>query len=90
MEPKSCSEMLHFSRGECLGEGVGNHVVGGAINEVERALFDHPLDPMIAHIDMLHARVVLMIACERDGCLVVGEKGGGIPEASEDFRKEGA
>ena len=82
--------MLHFSGGERLGEGVGDHVIGGAINEAERALFDHPSDPMIAHVDMLCARVVLMIARERDGRLVVGEKSGGVPEASEDFGKEGA
>ena len=52
---KSGSEMLDFDRRQGLGEGVGNHVVGGAIYKAEGAFLDDPADEMVAHVDVLRA-----------------------------------
>jgi hypothetical protein len=34
VQSKSCGKMLHLDRWQYLGECVGDHVVGGAVNEV--------------------------------------------------------
>jgi len=47
--------------------------LGGAIHKVQRALLNHPMDPVIAHIDVLGASVILVVASEGDGGLVVRE-----------------
>jgi hypothetical protein len=65
--------MLDFNRGKRFGKGVGDHVVRGAINKAQRALLDHPADPVVPHIDVLRVRVVLVIVRERDGRLIVGK-----------------
>jgi len=40
MQSESCGEMLHLCGGQGLGERVGDHIVGRAINEVQGALLD--------------------------------------------------
>jgi len=69
--------VLHLGRGQCLGEGVGHHVIRGAVDKPDGALLDDPADPMVLHINVLRARVVLVVMCERDGHLVVGKQSGG-------------
>ena len=76
-QSEGCGEVLHLGRGQCLGEGIGHHVVHRAVNEPDGALLDNPAYPVILHVDVLHVRVVLVVACERDGCLVVGKQSGG-------------
>jgi hypothetical protein len=80
--------MLHLGRWQGLGERVHNHVVGRAINEVQGALLDDPSDEVVSHVDVLHARVVLVVLGERDGCLVVREEGGQRFDGLEDFGEE--
>jgi len=63
--------MLHLCRRQGLSERVGDHVVGRAVHEAHRPLLDDPSNEVITHVDMLHARVVLMVAGEGDGRLIV-------------------
>ena len=63
--------MLHLGRGDSLGEGVRNHVVGWAINKAHGSMLDDPSNEMVLHINVLHARMVLVVACEGNGGLVV-------------------
>jgi len=43
---------------------------------------------MITHVYVLHAHVVLMVAREHDGSLVIRKEGEGIWERAKDFREE--
>ena len=70
-QSKSCGEMLHLGRGESLGKGVCDHVVGWAINKAHGSALDDPSNEMVSYIDVLRARMVLVVACEGDGGLVV-------------------
>jgi hypothetical protein len=88
VQAEACGEVLHFQRGKCLGEDIGNHVVGGAIYEVQSALLHHPTDPMVAHVNVLRAHVILVVARERNHGLIVGEQGDGVGEGAEKFREE--
>ena len=47
--------MLHLGRGESLGEGVCDHVVSWAINEVHGSMLNDPANEMVLHIDVLRA-----------------------------------
>ena len=80
--------MLHFRQGKHLGENIGDHVISGAIYEAQSALLHHPTDPMVAHVDVLHARVILVVVREHDRGLIVGEKGDGVGEGAKKFREE--
>ena len=66
--------MLHLRGRKGFRQGVGNHVVGWAINEVQGAVLDHPPYEVVADVDMFRASVVLVILCERDGGLIIGEE----------------
>ena len=66
-QSKSCGKMLYLDGWQHLGERVGNHVISGAINEVQGALLNDPLDPVIVHVDVLGPGVVLVVAHECDG-----------------------
>ncbi len=67
---------------------VGDHVLGRAIDEPNRAVFDDPANEMEANVDVLAARVVLVILRERNSRLVVGEQGGGVEGGPEDLGDE--
>ena len=82
--------MLHLGRRQSLGEDVGYHVVRGAVHESDRALLDDPSDPMVTHIDVLRARMVLVVSGQRDGGLVIGEQCGGGCEGAEHLGDEAA
>jgi hypothetical protein len=66
---------------------VGDHVIHGAIDEAYGALLDDPPDPVVAHVNVLCAGMVLVVACECNGGLVVREKSCRILERSEDSRQ---
>ena len=89
-QSKGCGEVLHLGGGQCLGEGVSHHVVRQAIDEPDGTLFDNPADPVVPHVDVLRARVVLVIACECDGRLIVGEQSGGGCDGAENLGDEAA
>jgi hypothetical protein len=71
VQSEFCSEMLHLGRWQSLGEDVSDHVICGAIDELDSTLFDDPADPVISHVNVLGSRVVLVVTYKRDGCLVV-------------------
>ena len=82
--------MLHLGRGQRLGEGIGHHVVHQAINKLDGALLDNPANPVVPHIDVLHAWVVLVVTCKRDGRLIVREQSGGGCDVAKHLRDEAA
>ena len=85
---KTCSEMLHLGWWQGLGKRVSNHVIGWAIYESQGALLNDPANEIIAHIDVLRARVVLVVSSEGNCCLVVREEGGGWFDGVEHLRQE--
>ena len=76
-ETKLRGEVLHFRGGERFSKCVGKLFIGGAVNELDRALLDDVSDEMETDIHMFRTRVVLVIFRELDGGLVVRKKGGG-------------
>ncbi len=46
------------------------------------------VDLVISHINVLCARVVLVVACERDGGLIVGEKCERVAKGAKNFGEE--
>jgi hypothetical protein len=56
--------MLHLGRWQGLGECVCNHVIGQAVNKAQGTLLDDPSDEVVAHVDVLHVRMVLMVLSE--------------------------
>lgn len=81
--------MFDFRRGERLRECVGDHVVGRAIDETNRAVLDDPTDEMEAHVDVLRVRVILVVLGERNRGLVVQKEGRCVEGGVEDFGDEG-
>jgi hypothetical protein len=59
--------MFHLRRGKGFGESVGNHVIGRAVNEVQRAIFNDPSDEMETNIDVFGPGVVLVVFRKGDG-----------------------
>ena len=82
--------MLHLGRGQHLGEGVSHHVICWAVNKLDGALLNNPTYPVIPHVDVLHAWVVLVVACECNGCLVVGKQSGGQCDGAKHLGDEAA
>jgi len=82
--------VLHLGGGQCLGEGVGHHVIRGAVDKPDGALLDNPADPMVSHVNVLCAWVVLVVMCECDGHLVVGKQSGGGCDIAKYLRNEAA
>jgi hypothetical protein len=70
-ESEAAREVLDLRRGECLGERICNHVSSGAVNEVEGAPLNNPMNEMIADIDVLGPCVVTVVLCESDRGLIV-------------------
>ena len=71
MQSKACCEMFHLGGGQHLCKCISNHVIGGAINEVQDALLDDPADPMVVHVNVLGLCVILVVTCKCDGCLII-------------------
>jgi len=82
--------VLDLGRRQCLGEDIGHHVISGAVNELDGTLLDDPVDPMVAHINVLGLRMVLIVMCECDGSLVIAEECGGGSEVTKDFGDKAA
>ncbi len=87
-EPKLSSKVLHLREGERLCEDVGDHILGRAIDEPNRAVFDDPANEMEVNVDVLAARMVLVVLRERNSRLVVGEQSGGVEHGPEDLGDE--
>ena len=59
------------------GERIGYSVTGCAVNGTAQAPFDIQAGPVLWHVSVPCLRVVVMIAHEHNGCLVV-RKGDGM------------
>jgi hypothetical protein len=81
--------MLDLGWRQGLHEHISDHVVCGAVYELEDTELDHPVDPVVLDINMLCPGMVLMVVRECNGHLVVWEEGGWLLEWSEDLRDEG-
>jgi len=82
--------MFHLGRGPGLGECISNNVVGQAVNKVQGALLNDPVDEVVVHVDVLRAHVVLVVTGEGNHGLIVGEKGGWWLDRLEDLGEEAA
>ncbi len=70
LEQAECGrEMLDLQRGERLGQDVGDHVVGRAIDELDLLVLDDPADEVVAYVDVLRTGMVLVVASESDGVM---------------------
>jgi len=63
--------MFHFRGRECLGECVGHHVVGRAVDEPNGAAFHNVSNKMEPNVDMFHSGMILMVFHKLNGRLVV-------------------
>ena len=52
--------MLDLWGWEHFGEGVSDHVVGGAENKVNLAIVNYPADEVKVYVDMFGAHVILV------------------------------
>ena len=57
-------EMLDFKAWQSLSQRVGGLVIGGAVNELDRASVNYVTDEMISYVDVFGSRVILA----RSGC----------------------
>jgi hypothetical protein len=80
--------MLHFGGWECLSECVGHHVIGRAIIQLQCPLLNYPADPVVSHVDVLHACMVLVVVGEGNGGLVVREQDSSVLEQPKDLRQQ--
>ena len=55
------SEVLDFWRGKGLGEHIGNHIVGGAVDKVQFAIINNPADKMEVYVDVFGVGVILVV-----------------------------
>jgi hypothetical protein len=78
--------VLHLGRRQCLGEDISHHVISEAVNEFDRTLLNNLADPVIMHIDVLGLWMVLVVAYECNGGLVIRKESGGGSEVTEDLR----
>ena len=85
MQSEFGHKMLDFRGGECLGEGVGDHVVCRAEYELNFSIVDYPADKVKMNVDMLGARMILMVLGKRDGGLIVRKEGDGLVQGDENF-----
>ena len=70
-QAKGRREVLDLGRGEGLRQDVGDHVLGGAVDELNLLVLDDPADEVVADVDVLRTGMVLVVTSERDGGLVV-------------------
>jgi hypothetical protein len=56
----------------------------------DRTLLNNPADPVVMHINVLGLWMVLVIACECNGGLVIRKESGGGSEVTEDLRDKAA
>lgn len=75
--------MFNFRRRESFSEGIGNHVISGAINETDGSVFDDPSDKMKAYINMFSTWVILVVFGECNRRLIIGKKGGSVEGSVE-------
>jgi hypothetical protein len=82
-ESEAAREVLDLRRGERLSECVCDHVGGGAVNKAEGAPLNNPTNKMIADIDVLGPRVVMVVLRESNRGLIVRKDGGGFLDRGE-------
>ena len=63
--------MFCFRTGKCFGKGVGRHVVGGAIDESKRAIFNYIANEMVSDVDVLGSSMEVTIGGHSNSRLVV-------------------
>ena len=81
--------MLDLSRWEGFHECVSNHVIGRAVNKLNRAIFDDVFNEVKVDVNVFGASMVLVIFGEGHGRLIVRKKGGRVEFAREDLCEEG-
>ena len=60
-------EVLDFGRWQSFGKGVGHHVIGWAINQMEMTVFDNIANEVKTDVNILGASMILMVFCQCNG-----------------------
>ena len=81
--------MFDLGRWQRLGKQVGNHIVGGAKNELQFAIVDDPMNKMEMNVDVFCACMVLMVLGKCDSGLVVREEGDRVSKWKGKISDEG-
>jgi len=82
--------MLCLRAGQCLGEHIRSHVVGWAVDELQRAIFDDELNEVISYVDVLGSGMEIAIGGDGEHRLVVAVKGCRFGKWRENFANETA
>ena len=80
--------MLRLEAREGFGKSVSSHLVGGTIDEFDRAGLDDVTNKMVPNIDVFRARVIVAVTGEGDGRFAVRENSCGFVEGSEELADE--
>ena len=75
--------MLDLWRREHFGKGISDHVISGAVDKVNLAIINDPVDEVEVDINVLGAGVVLMVFGEHDCGLIIRKECSGEWEGSE-------
>ena len=70
-QAKGRRAVLDLGRGEGLRQDVGDHVLGGAVDELELLVLDDPANEVVADVDVFRPRLCDRIRCNEDRSLVV-------------------
>jgi len=70
--------MLCLRAGQCLGKHIRSHVVGWAVDEFEKTVFDNKLDEVVSYVDVLGTGVKVAIGSNGNGGLIVTVKCSGL------------
>ena len=68
-EAETVAHYLPLGKG--LGQDIGGHVVCRAVNKVDYLPRNALVDEMVANVDVLSARMVVVVDSKRECCLVV-------------------
>ena len=77
--------MLDLSGWESFCECVSNHVVGRAVNKMNRAVFNNILNEMEADVNMLGTSMVLVVFGEGHSGLIGRKEHGRVELAGEEL-----
>ena len=71
MQAQSKTVAFDLPARKCLGERVGCHIVRGTIYDVDGGTCNDLADEVIANVDVLRPRVVVVVHCKLECHLVV-------------------
>jgi hypothetical protein len=61
--------LRHLPARKCFRQGVGGHIIGRAVLQFDVSTLDHVANKVVADINVLGPRVVVVVLCEFDRCV---------------------